>query len=170
MPDDSNWNTPVASPRASISYVFLSSIGSAAMSRSPISSTALSITSRLRRPRKSIFSRPSASTSPPVNCVTSSWSAPFCCSGTMFDQRLGADHDAGRVDRVGARQAFERTRQIEDLLGDRVRVHLAAELGARLEALVERLPRAFGDELRDLVDDAVRNLEHPLNTKAVFWF
>src|SRR2546423_595347 len=48
----------------------------------PISSRALSRTSRLRRPRKSIFSRPRASTSPPENCVTTSWSAPFCCSGT----------------------------------------------------------------------------------------
>ena len=53
------------------------------MSTLPTSSTALSITSRLRRPRKSIFSRPSASTSHIPNCVTTSWSLPFCCSGTM---------------------------------------------------------------------------------------
>ena len=42
----------------------------------------MSITSRLRRPRKSIFSRPSASTFFIETWVTISWSAPFCCSGT----------------------------------------------------------------------------------------
>src|SRR6266511_1568070 len=85
MPDDSNWKTPVESPRASIAYVCASSIGIFVMSSPlPISSTALSITSRLRRPRKSIFSSPSASMSPIGNCVTTSWSGPFCCKGTMF--------------------------------------------------------------------------------------
>ena len=44
-------------------------------------STARSMTSRLRRPRKSILSRPSASTSFIENCVTTSESAPFCWSG-----------------------------------------------------------------------------------------
>ena len=83
MPDDSNWKTPFDSARASISYVLRSSSGIVAMSSPPpISSTALSITSRLRSPRKSIFSRPSASTFFIENCVTTSWSAPFCCSGT----------------------------------------------------------------------------------------
>ena len=52
------------------------------MSRFPISAHALSITSRLRRPRKSILSRPSASTSHIPYCVTTSWPGPFCCSGT----------------------------------------------------------------------------------------
>ena len=82
MPDDSNWKTPADSPRASISYVFASSSGTFSMSTPSTSATALSITSRLRRPRKSILSRPSASTSPIGNCVTTSWSAPFCWSGT----------------------------------------------------------------------------------------
>ena len=82
MPDDSNWKTPVASPRASILYVFSSSSGIFSMSMPPTSSTALSITSRLRRPRKSIFSRPRSTTLPIETCVTTSWSAPFCCSGT----------------------------------------------------------------------------------------
>ena len=52
------------------------------MSMPPISPTALSITSRLRRPRKSIFSRPSAETVFIENWVTTSWSGPFCWSGT----------------------------------------------------------------------------------------
>ena len=48
----------------------------------PIRRTALSITSRFRRPRKSIFRSPSASTFFIENCVTISWSVPFCCNGT----------------------------------------------------------------------------------------
>ena len=68
MPLDSNWNTPIASPRASIAYVASSSSGTVSMSsstpwRSRMSASAPSMTSMLRRPRKSIFSRPSASTS-----------------------------------------------------------------------------------------------------------
>jgi hypothetical protein len=39
------------------------------------------MTSRLRSPRKSILSRPSASTSFIVNCVTTASPLPFCCSG-----------------------------------------------------------------------------------------
>ncbi len=48
----------------------------------PISATALSITSRFRSPRKSIFRRPSASTSHIPNCVTVSSPSPLRCSGT----------------------------------------------------------------------------------------
>ncbi len=82
MPVDSNWKTPVDAPRVSIAYVSGSSTGSVRMSiGSSISSSASSITSRLRRPRKSIFRSPSASTSPIGNCVTTSWSEPFCWSG-----------------------------------------------------------------------------------------
>ena len=77
------------------------------------------------------------------------------------DQRLGADHDAGGVDRVGPGQALERPREVDDLLRDRIGVDRLAQLGAGLQRLVERLPRPFGDELRDAVDDAVRDLEHP---------
>ena len=75
-------------------------------------------------------------------------------------QRLGADHDAGGVDRVGARQPLERPREVDDLLRDRVGVDRLAQLGARLQALLERLARAFRDQLRDPVDDAVGDLEH----------
>ena len=75
MPSDSNWNTPIESPRASIAYVLASSSGSVAMSgRSPLErstmSSASSITSRLRSPRKSIFSRPISSIGFIENCVT----------------------------------------------------------------------------------------------------
>src|SRR5438445_250479 len=47
IPDDSNWKTPVASPRASISYVLRSSSGIVEMSRPGTSATAFSITSVL---------------------------------------------------------------------------------------------------------------------------
>ncbi len=52
------------------------------MSSPSSSATASSITSRLRRPRKSIFSRPRSPTVPIENWVTISWSGPFCWSGT----------------------------------------------------------------------------------------
>src|SRR5205085_1057033 len=68
---------------ASIWDVFASSSGIDSMSRLPTSSTVLSITSRLRRPRKSIFNRPRSTTSHIPNCVTTSWSGPFCWSGTI---------------------------------------------------------------------------------------
>ncbi len=51
-------------------------------------------------------------------------------------------------------------RQVDDLARRRVGVVLRLQLLSRLEAGVERLSRPFGDRLRDLVDDAVGNLEH----------
>ena len=86
MPVLSNWKTPVASPLRSMVYVASSSSGRLAMSifvplDCSITRTASSITSRLRRPRKSIFRRPSASTSPIAYCVTTSESTPLRCSG-----------------------------------------------------------------------------------------
>ena len=59
-----------------------SSSGSAPMSTPPTRSTALSITSRLRSPRKSILRRPRSTTSFIPTCVTTSCSDPFCWSGT----------------------------------------------------------------------------------------
>ena len=83
------------------------------------------------------------STSPIANWVTTSWSAPFCWSGTTFDQRLGADHDAGGVDRVGARQALERPGEVDDLLRDRVGVDRLARARRRASGT----PRASGPDL-----------------------
>ncbi len=77
------------------------------------------------------------------------------------DQRLGADHDAGGVDRVLADEPFERPRQVDDLLRRRIGLVGRLQVGAGLEAVGERLPRPFRDQLRDPVDDAVRDLEHP---------
>jgi len=63
----SNWKTPIDSPRWSMAKTALSSRSTLSMSgRSPVvrsmRSRARSMTERLRRPRKSILSRPSSST------------------------------------------------------------------------------------------------------------
>ncbi len=150
----------MASPRASISYVFLSSSGTFAMSRPGTSSTALSITSRLRSPRKSILSRPSFSIVVPSNWVTSPGRRPFCCSGTVSISGSAPITTAAAWIPSWRGQALERPREVDDLLRDRVGVDLASQLGARLQAVLEHLARPLRDQLRDLVDDAVRVLEH----------
>ena len=161
MPDDSNWKTPIASPRASISYVLRSSSGIFAISSPPpIRPKALSITSRLRSPRKSIFSRPSSSTSHIPNCVTVSSPSPFRCRGHDVGQRPVRDDDARGVDRVLPHEPLERLREVDDLAHERIPVVRRLQLGARLQAVVEVDLHALGDELRDLVDGAVGNLEH----------
>ena len=76
------------------------------------------------------------------------------------DQRLGADDDPGCVDRVLADETLERPREVDDLLRGRLGVVGVLEVGARLQAVGERLAGAFRNQLRDLVDDAVRDLEH----------
>ncbi len=78
-----------------------------------------------------------------------------------LDQRLGADHDGGGVDRVGPGQALERLGEVDDLLRDRIVLDRVRELSPGLQGLRERLARAFRDHLRDPVDGAVRDLEHP---------
>ncbi len=75
-------------------------------------------------------------------------------------ERLGADDDGGGVDAVLPRQPFERLREVDDLARDLLGVVRLLQLGARLEAVVERLAGAFGDELRDAVDRPVRMVEH----------
>ena len=81
MPRDSSWNTAVVRQDFSNAKVAASSIGSSAMSSggpcSPAAvraasmvRTAWSITVSVRRPRKSNFTRPAASTSSLSNCVT----------------------------------------------------------------------------------------------------
>ncbi len=79
--------------------------------------------------------------------------------GDDLDERLGADDDAGRVDRVRAREPLERPREVDDLLRDRVRLDGLLQLAVP-ERGVQGLARAFGDHLRDAVDDAVGDVEH----------
>ena len=82
----SNWNTPVILPCENKSNVGSSSKGILSISKSlsPISSIALSIMDKFRRPRKSIFNKPSCSTVCISYCVTSSAPSPFCCTGKKF--------------------------------------------------------------------------------------
>src|SRR5436190_634740 len=112
-------------------------------------SIARSITSRLRSPRKSIFSSPSASTSPIGNWVTISASAPFCCSGRysvsgrsplttaaaavllghVVDHPLAAGHgevdvDVGHALAAGVEEPLEQQR-----VADRVEVGDAQAVG-----------------------------------------
>ena len=124
-----------------------------------MSRTASSMTSRLRRPRKSILSRPSASTSPIAYCVTSSASVPFRCSG-RYSTAAVADHDAGGVDGVGPDEALERPRHVDELAHELVLVVGLAQLLARLHALLEADLHAFRDELRDAVDGAEGQAQH----------
>ena len=78
-----------------------------------------------------------------------------------LDQRLRADDDARGVDRVRPGEPFEWLRELQDLLRDRVRVDGLTQLRARAKRFGERLAGAFRDELRNAVDDAVGDVEHP---------
>ena len=129
------------------------------MSMPPTSSTALSITSRLRRPRKSIFSRPRSTTFPIENCVTTSWSAPFCCSGTTSISGCAPmTTPAAWIEswRTSPSSGFARS-TISFASGS---ASYAAFSSPDLRHSVERLARPFRDQLRDPVDDAVGDLEH----------
>ena len=77
-----------------------------------------------------------------------------------LDQGLRTDHDARGMDRVRAREPFERPCQLQDLLRDRIGVDDLAQLCARRHRVLERLARALGNEFRDAVDDAVWDLEN----------
>ena len=84
MPEDSSWNTPSVSPSEIMAYTPASSKGmsSVLIFGPPPCSTSASVsmmTFSVRRPRKSIFNRPSASTSPIGNWVVITSS--FICSG-----------------------------------------------------------------------------------------
>ena len=126
-----------------------------------IRSSARSITSRLRRPRKSILSRPSASTSSIGNCVTTSASAPFCCSGRYsVSGRSPITTAAAWIESL--RTTPSSGRAMSTMLRRRlVGVVGLAQLGARLHALLERDLRPLGHQLGDPVDDAVGDAHHP---------
>ena len=92
--------------------------------------------------------------------MTTSWSAPFCWSGTTFvSGSAPITTPAAWIESARVRP-FERAGEVDDLLRDGVGVDRLAQLGARLHALLERLARPFRDQLRDPVDGAVGDLEH----------
>ena len=78
-----------------------------------------SITESVRRPRKSILSRPSSSTPCMSNWVTirreSSRESFESLSGRYVHERRVADHDTGRVHRVLPAEPLERARGVDDL-------------------------------------------------------
>ena len=172
------------SARRSNSNVFGSSSGTSSMSgRVPVDcsirSSAISITSRLRRPRKSIFSRPRSSTPCISYCVTIGASS-MACPGfrlaldrEVLGERLAGDHDRGRVDAVLAAQPFEPPRHVDHAPRVGIVVVQRPQLGRHLvavgvlvgllEARVQRRVAAHDErrhELGDLVADDVRVAEH----------
>ena len=137
------------------------------------------MTSRLRRPRKSIFSRPSSSTPCISYCVTTGASLRVLAGlglalhRQVLGQRLLGDHHGGGVDAVGALQALEALGDVDDLLDVGVGVVHRPQLGRRLvavgvlrvllEAVLERRVAAHHQRrhrLGDAVADGVREAEH----------
>ncbi|MNV60411.1 hypothetical protein D3C71_1528720 [compost metagenome] len=89
MPRDSSWKTAVVSERCSMSKLFLSSSGMAAISigsspvlarRALIISNAQSMIVRVRKPRKSNFTSPAYSTS-----FLSNWVTGCCPSASQYN-------------------------------------------------------------------------------------
>ena len=124
-----------------------------------ISSTAFFITVRLRRPRKSILSRPIFSTQSMSYCVLTPPS-PNLHERRVIDQRAGRDHDARGVRAGVARQPFDRFGRVEQLADLRLRRVERLELGNLLERLVDRQPAGpDGNQLRDAVDVGQRHAQ-----------
>ena len=123
IPIDSNWKSPVVSPRPKSSYVSLSSSGILSVSSSP---SALRIASGTRglslprsathsfstvsvlRPRKSILSRPTGSTKCPSYCVVRSLSSAPGASDAPFPlpfaPPLSGVGMTGSVSAIGSRE------------------------------------------------------------------
>ena len=132
-----------------------------------------SITSRLRRPRKSIFSRPISSIGFIEYWVTLRRRArrPAAAGAVVHQlqrhdvgQRAVGDHHRGGVDAGVADDALEPPRGVDHLPRLGLGVVGALELGLLLEVLVEGLRAAhhrLGDELGQPVAGAVVEAEHP---------
>ena len=143
-------------------------------------SSAISRTSRLRRPRKSIFSSPSVVDR--VHLVLRDDGrvldrAPrlgFALDRQVLGERLTRDHHRGGVDPVLTPKTFESPGDVDDALGVGIGVVEHAQLGRHLVALVvaievfqaraERRVAAHDErrhQLGDLVPHCVRVPEHP---------
>ena len=118
------------------------------------------MTSRLRRPRKSIFSRPER-LDVVVGDLRHDVALVVQAHRDVVGDVAGRDDHAGRVHALVAHQALEGARGVEDLLGDRVVVVGLGQLGARLHRVGQLdADRALGHELGDAVDLAVAVAEH----------
>ena len=100
-----------------------------------ISSTALSRIVRFRRPRKSIFSRPAASTSPIAHCVMMSVLPVTRQSGTYSVSGLSAMTTAAACVPTLRASPFELAGEVDSFADLRVAVVLLLQLGALLRAL-----------------------------------
>ncbi len=132
MPEDSNWKTPVESPRASISYVFRSSSGSEPIVDAADELDRLVDDVEVPQAEEVHLQEPEVDDVPHPELRDDLRVGALLLEGHDLDQRLGADDDACGVDRVGAGQALERTCEVDDLLRDRVRVDRLAQLCAGL--------------------------------------
>ena len=123
----------------------VSSIGILAMSSPPpIRSTALSITSRLRRPEEVHLQQAERLDVPHPELRHRLLALALALERDDVGQRPVGDDDAGGVDRVLADEALERLGEVDDLAHLRVAVVGRLQLGAGLQALVEvdlRRPR-----------------------------
>ena len=129
------------------------------MSTPPTSSTALSMTSRLRRPRKSILRRPRSTTSCIPTCVTISWSAPFCWSGTTSISGCAPmTTPAAWIESARVRPSSGRARSTISFATGSESTACRSSAPGFMRGL-ERLAGTFRHELRDAVDDAVRDVE-----------
>ncbi len=98
----------------------------------------------VRRPRKSILSRPTRSHVGPSHCVTMSSLPLVLQSGTMFSSGCVAIDDAGRVHAGVAGVILQRSGGVDDLLHHGIRFVLRLEVRLLLERRVERDVQLFG--------------------------
>ena len=89
-------------------------------------STAQSMMVSVRRPRKSNFTRPAASTSSLSNCVTTLRRRIVAVQRREIGQHRGRDDHAAGVHAGVARQAFERARQVDEVAGSPLRCRRGA--------------------------------------------
>ncbi len=161
IPDDSNWKTPIASPRRE-HLVDLLVVERQLGVVEPVADQLLRLLEHVEvaQAEEVDLQQPERLDVAAGELGHDLLVGALLLQRDVLRQRLVADHDAGSMDRVRAHEPFQRSRQVDDLAGDRIGVVLRLQLLARLQARIQRLPRSFRNGLGDLVDDAVGNLEH----------
>ena len=161
MPDDSNWKTPVASPRASISYVLLSSIGSvvdvevADQLDRLVDHVEVAQAEEVHLQQAELARRrPSRTASRPPGRRPSAGAARRSISGSAPITTPAAWIESARVSPSSGRARST----ISFATGSESTALRSSAPGLRHSSSV--WPGPFRDQLRDLVDDAVRDLEH----------
>ena len=121
MPEDSNWKTPVASPRASISYVLRSSSG-IFVDVEPAADELDGLVDDVEVAQAEEVHLEEAERLDVLHRELRHdlLVGALLLQRQVLGQRAVADHDAGRVDRVLADEALERLREVDDLAHDLV--------------------------------------------------